>query len=357
MSLFRHTRRRFLIRASRVEFRLGIRLAMTAVLAMAAGEMLGVHAFYWAGISAIVVSTGSPGGSFRASLTRFGGTMVGLAVGALFVWLLGHRLVAVALAIPVAILICQLVGLKDSVKITALTTLFPITLAAAGHGFQVTLATATSRAENVLLGCLVTLLIDGLIWPERVTARLLGQVRLDIAWAGRLTSDLLQAYASGIEQPMNPPVLELQAGCLQYSKLLKEMGPAAEDRDVSRGMLETQVQGLRQMVDHCAALRDIQRRTGGDRVQQLLGKELGAVSSAIRETTGAVGRDEPTIATRLPALGAAVARLETAYEDIRGDKGTQTFSSQEVFRLLGVLYLCGAMARALSQLVPDQGSI
>ncbi|MDR3673432.1 MAG: hypothetical protein P4L36_21475 [Holophaga sp.] len=55
----------------------------------------------------------------------------------------------------------------------------------------------------------------------------------------------------------------------------------------------------------------------------------------------------------LADLDAAVARVATAYEDVRGDKGTRIFSSQEVFRFLGVLYLCGALARALNQLARE----
>ncbi len=257
-----------------------------------------------------------------------------------------------ALAIPLSILICQMVGLKASVKVAALTTLFPITLAAAGHGFLVTMATATSRAENVLLGCLMTLLIDGLVWPERVTAKLLGWIRLDVARAGRLASDLLNAYSTGADQPFEPAVLELQAACLHYAKSLNEMGLAAEDRDVPRETLAAQAEVLHQLVDHCAALRHIQRRTAGDQAQQLVGVELEALSLAIRETTGAFGRNEAAFGAGLPGLGVAVARLETAYEEVRGDKGTQMFSCQEAFRLLGVLYLCGALARALNQLVP-----
>lgn len=351
--MLRHTRRRFLIRVSRLEFRLGIRLALTAVLAMLAGRALGVHAFYWAGISAIVVSTGSPGGSFRASLGRFGGTLVGLAVGTLFVLILGHRLVAVALAIPLTILICQGVGLKASVKVAALTTLFPVTLAAAGQGFQVTMATAASRAENVLLGCLVTLLIDGLIWPERVTAKLLGRIQLDVARTGRLASDLLDAYLAGTDQPFEATVLELQAACLHYSQRLKELGPAAEDQDAPLKTLANQAGILHQLVDHCAALRHIQRRTAGDRAQGMLRGELEALSSAVRESARTFGRDEAAFAGSLQGIGMAVGRLEEAYDDVRGDKGTQTFSSQEVFRLLGVLYLCGALARAWNQLLPE----
>jgi uncharacterized membrane protein YccC len=141
-------------RISNREIRLGIRIALTGVLALGAARLLGLEAFYWAGISAILVATGTPGGSFRASLARCDGTLVGLAVSLLAVVLLGHSLRAAALAIPLAILGCQLVGLQAAVKVAALTTLFPISLGSGAHGLPATLATAMSRVENVVLGCL-----------------------------------------------------------------------------------------------------------------------------------------------------------------------------------------------------------
>lgn len=351
--MLRHARRRLKVRISKLEFSLGVRLALSAVLAMVAGQMLGLHAFYWAGISAIIVSTGTPGGSFQASLRRFAGTVVGLLVGVLSVWMLGHTLWAAALAIPLAILIAQAVGLKTSVKVAALSTLFPIALVAEAHGLGATMATVVSRAENVLLGCVMTLVIDGLVWPGRVADKILGQVQKDLIEVGRLLSEVLEGYAAGKDRNFDAGVLALQTARLTYSDLLKELGSEAEDRDTPRETLASQVEILHQLVDHCAALRDIQRRTHDDQVQQLLREDLEDLAAEIRATTEAFGRNEPGFHQRLALLRATGLRLEASYEGVRGDKGTQTFPSQEVFRLLGVLYLCGALVRTLEQLEPE----
>jgi uncharacterized membrane protein YccC len=350
-----HSRRALLSRISELEYRVGIRVALSAVLAMVAGRLLGLHAFYWAGISAIVVSTGTPGGSFTASLMRFGGTMVGLAFGVLSVWILGHTLLAAALAIPLAIMTCQAVGLKPSVKVAALSTLFPIMLAAETYGLSITMETVLSRAENVFLGCLVTLLIDGLIWPERVTAKCLGRIQTDVIRVGRLASDLLEAYLTRQDQPLDPVLLDLQTARLAYSEMLKEMGLEPEDREAPRDKLASQTVTLHMLVDHCAALRDIQRQAREDQAQLLLREELAALSAALLAATEAFGRGDPEFRGRLALLRAAGLRLETAYEGVRGEKGTQAFPSQEIFRLLGVLYLCGALVRGLNQFAGDGG--
>jgi uncharacterized membrane protein YccC len=350
--LLRHTRRRLVIRISKLEFRLGIRLTLAAVSAMAVGRMLGLHAFYWAGISAIVVSTGTPGGSFMTSLSRFGGTMAGLLTGLLSVWLLGHTMTAAVLAIPLAILLCQAVGLKASVKVAALSTLFPIAVAAEAHGLSATMGTVLSRAENVVVGCLVTLAIDGLIWPERVAAKLLARVRKDVVRVGQLAGDLLQAYVAGKDHAFDATLHELQAASIGYARELKELG-AEEERDALRTALATQARTLHQLVGQCAALRDIQRQTGADEAQHLLRAEMEILCAAIRETTKAFSHNEGAFEEQLADLRASGLRLEAAYEGVRGDKGTQAYPPQEIFRLLGVLYLCGALVRSFSQLAPE----
>ena len=275
--------------------------------------------------------------------------MLGLGTGALLVRLLGHTLLAAALAIPVAILACQAVGLKPSVKVAALSTLFPIMLAAETHGFSATMETVLSRAENVLLGCLVTLAIDGLVWPERASARFQARIRRDVARVGSLAGDLLDSYLDKAERDeLDPRLGELQTARLAYGDMLKETGLEPEDPDAPRQLLAAWTATLHVLVDHCAALRDIQRRAGEDGAQALLRQEFGAVAGALREAAEAFG--QASFAGALARLREAGLRLETAYDGVRGEKGTQAFQSREIFRLLGVLYHCGALVRGLGEL-------
>jgi len=342
-------------RFTKLDFRLGIRLSASAVLAMVLGRMLGLHAFYWAGISAIIVSTGSPGGSFSASLTRFGGTMLGLATGLLLVLVLGHTLLAAALAIPCAILACQAAGLKPSVKVAALSTLFPIMLAAETQGLSATWTTVLSRAENVLLGCVVTLVIDGAVWPERTGTKLQGRIRQDAARAAVLAGRLLEGYLHKGDPPLAAELAELQTARLAYTEMLKETSLEPEDPRAPRDLLAARAATLHVLVDHCAALRDIQGRTREDGIHALLQEELASVAGAFHAAAAAFGEGESDFPAGLDRLRGAAARLEAAYEGVRGEKGTQAYRSQEVFRLLGVLYHCGALARAFGQLSPAGG--
>ena len=348
--MFESTRRRVLRRVSRLDVKLGIRLALVALLAMAAARLLGLKAFYWAGISAIVVSTGSPGGSFAASLARVGGTLVGLGTGLLAVWMLGHSLLAAALAIPLAILLCQGLGLKSAVKVGALSTLFPISAVVEAHGLAATLSFVTARAENVVVGCAVTLLLDGLLWPERSSTKVQSRIRKDLGRAGKLAAGLLEAYLSGAACEVESLLPELQRARLTYPVLLKELGSEPEDRDAPRERLSLQAEAVHLLVDHCAALRDIQHQATEDQAQDLLRKELGHLAVSLRGAALAFEEGNSVFPDRMDDLRAAGRSLEMAYEGVRGDRGTQSYPTQEAFRLLGVLYLCGALVRGMAQL-------
>ncbi len=348
--MFQRAGRRVLRRVSRLDVRLGIRLALVALLAMAAGRLLGLHAFYWAGISAIVVSTGSPGGSFAASLARVGGTLLGLGTGVLAVLLLGHSLLAAALAIPLAILLCQALGLKAAVKVGALSTLFPISAVVEAHGLSATLSFVMARAENVVLGCAVTLLLDGLLWPERSSTKLQVRIRKDLGRVGRLGAELLEAYLGGEACGGASLLPELQRARLTYPALVKELGSEPEDRDAPRERLSLQAEAVHLLVDHCTALRDILHQALEDQAQALLRGELGCLAQHLREAALAFEGGSAAFPERMDDLRAAGQALETAYEGVRGDRGTQAFPTQEAFRLLGVLYLCGALVRGMNQL-------
>ncbi|HNX93624.1 MAG TPA: FUSC family protein [Holophaga sp.] len=337
---------------SRLDVRLGVRIALSAVLAMIAAKLMHISAFYWAGISAIVVSTGTPGGSFSASLARFSGTLVGLASGTLMVLLLGHSLTAAALAILLAILLCQALGLKAAVRVAALSTLFPCVTVTDQPGLAPVMATVASRAGNVIVGCLMTLVMDGLLWPERSSVKLLARIRSDVGGLGRMASDLVMAYLSGSAPPADARLVELQAGRLTYAELLKEMGAEPEDPDAPRDALADQAEAVHLLVDHCAALRDIHQQRQEDRAADLMRADLERFAAHFCAAAEAFAASDPAFPERMLGLRRAHAHMETAYEAVRGDRGTQAFPSAEIFRLLGVLYHCGALARELGRMAP-----
>jgi len=335
---------------SRLDVRLGLRLMLAAMLAMVLARLLNLPTFYWAGISAILVSTGRGGGSFRASLVRFSVTLVGLTSGTLMAVLVHQPLLASALSILMAILLCQALGLGAAVRVGALTTLFPVVAGIGAHSTAQIFSTAMSRVENVLVGCAMALLLDAVLWPERSAIKLQERIRKDMAQVGRMVREVLHAYLEFRPWPEQEALLALQAGRLTYSQLLDELGSEPEDPQAPREALAHQAEAVHRMVDHCAALSGIQVQAQRDTVQRLLESPLKALATRIAEASEAFGSHAPSLDQQFAALTEAELSLEAAYETIRGDRGTQGYPSSEVFRLLGVLYHCGAVVRGLSGL-------
>jgi uncharacterized membrane protein YccC len=341
--------RRLFRRWKREDFVLGGRLALAALASMAAARTLGLHSFYWAGISAIVVSTGTPGGSFASSLNRVGGTLVGLAAGLGMVLLLGHSLTSAALAIPVAILACRALGLRAAVKVAALTTLFPVSTVVAIQPFGPTLGLALSRAANVLVGCAVTMGVDAFVWPERISRKFQRQMQVEIGRAGSLAADLLRGYAEGRAVAAAEDLAILQLARVDHLKLVPELAEEPDDPRLPKAFLSQRMAWVHELVDQCSALYSVVQRVDGDRVQELLRTPLTDLAEAIRDAgrrleagTGEV----PEVA----ALAGCRERLEAAYQEVRGDQGTRAYPAPEVFRLLSVLNLGGSLAEGLARL-------
>ncbi|MBP1627938.1 MAG: hypothetical protein H6Q00_2413 [Holophagaceae bacterium] len=331
------------------DVRLGARLAVVSVVAMVAARLLGLHAFYWAGISALIVSTGSPGGSLTAGLARLGGTVVGLGVGVGTAFLLGHSLLAAGVAIALAILVCQGVGLKAASKVGALTTLFPISAVMDSQGLGMTLATSFSRGENVLVGCAVALLLDWVLWPERPARRLAARLREDVSLAGIQAAAWLRAYVRGAEVPPSPGIKDLLDAHVAHAGLLGALAAEPEEREAPRVRLMTQVEAVHSVMEHCHALKDLVLQVEGDRVQYLLKEELEEMADRLEDCGKAFGEGRD-FHVALWFLADGRNRLDAAYARVRGDKGTQAYPVQEIFHLVGVIAACQALERALGRL-------
>ncbi len=331
------------------DVRLGARLAVVSVAAMVAARLLGLQAFYWAGISALIVSTGSPGGSLAAGLSRMGGTVVGLGVGVGTAALLGHTLLAAGVGVAVAILVCQGIGLKGAARVGALTTLFPISAVSGPHALGMTLNTSFSRGENVLVGCAVALLLDWVLWPERPAERLTARLRQDVSLAGVQAAGWLRAYVLGAEPPAEPSLQELLEAHAVHAGLLNALAAEPEEREAPRAHFMAQMEAVHAMVEHCHSLKELVLQAGDDRVQHLLRDELKEMAGRLDDCGKAfgVGRD---FQVALWFLGDARHRLDGAYAKVRGDQGTQAYPVQEVFHLVGVIAACHGLERAMRRL-------
>jgi uncharacterized membrane protein YccC len=155
------------ITGRQAEMKLALRVTIAGVLAYAITKALDLPQGYWATITAVVVMQSSLGGSLKAALDRFSGTLAGAAYGGAIAALLPHSsplslgLAIVAALFPLAILAAVSPGFRVA-PITSLIMLLPPTGQAIGP-----LASALDRVAEITLGNVVGVAVALLVFPAR----------------------------------------------------------------------------------------------------------------------------------------------------------------------------------------------
>jgi len=182
------------IEGHRAELRLAARMTAAGLAAFVLAESLHLAQGYWAVLTAVVVIQGSVGGSLKASLDRFLGTLSGALWGAAVAFL-PPRESSLALGVAVLIAIAPLAVLAATnasfrvAPISAVIVLLGTSSLQAGP-----LASAMSRVLEIGLGCVVGFVVSLLVLPApaasvvaEVTSRTLG-----------VLADLLAAMIAGL---------------------------------------------------------------------------------------------------------------------------------------------------------------
>ena len=113
----------------RLDFKMAIKLTSVALLGLYLSYKLNsliTHPNYlianlWSVITAIIVLQTNIGGTYKAIWLRFIGVIIGSLIGAFFAFALGAGADSIGLAIFVTILLCSLLKIPDSYRLSALS--------------------------------------------------------------------------------------------------------------------------------------------------------------------------------------------------------------------------------------------
>ncbi|MBD2747905.1 FUSC family protein [Microvirga sp. BT688] len=149
------------------ELRLALRVTIAGVLAYAVTRFFDMPQGYWAVITAVVVMQASVGGSLKAAVERFSGTLAGAVYGAAIAAFIPHdTAVTLGISIIVALFpLALLAAVKPAFRvapITSLIMLLPPTGQAIGP-----LASAIDRVLEITLGNVVGVLVAVFVLPAR----------------------------------------------------------------------------------------------------------------------------------------------------------------------------------------------
>ncbi len=155
------------IGAHQAEMRLALRVTIAGTLAFAITKAFSLPQGYWATITAVVVTQASVGGSLKAAVERFMGTLAGAVYGGVIAAFIPHSSPSgIAMAMIVALFPLALLAAVNSsfrvAPVTALIMLLPPTGQAIGP-----LSAAIERVVEITLGNIMGVLVSLFVLPAR----------------------------------------------------------------------------------------------------------------------------------------------------------------------------------------------
>lgn len=322
--------------------------AVAAGLAIWVGNRIGLQASYWGGISAVIATAGTLGGSLGTAVSRITATVVGLLVGLVAVALPVSGVLVAAAAVFVALAIQSALSLDTGAKLGAATTLI-LTAIPGDHA----VSDALARGANVPLGCAIAVGIGLVVFPDRAGRRLRDGLRSDFTSAGILTRSALLSYVSEVvSDDLSPRLTSLIRTSSAHMGELRDAEREPSEHGERLHRLERAVGALDALVDHVRSLVGLVLEADGDRAPCVVRSELQSAGEAFAEAASAVAAslDEGGSNKSLERMWSAVVAVDTSFAGARARRATTGFSTAELTRLMSVIRVLHDAASVLSGL-------
>src|SRR5690349_8320408 len=201
-------------------------MTASSLATFAFAEALGLPQGFWAVITALIVTQSNVGGSLKAALDRFAGSLLGAVYGSAVAFAIPHtdgltRAVALVVAVaPLSFMAAYSAGFRVA-PITAIIVLLSVSGSTLGP-----LGFATDRVLEVGLGCAVGLLVSVLVVPARASRSVL-ETAAEVA---RLLAEQMEAMATpGDQAQANQRALAVRTRTT-LNRLETLVGEAARER-------------------------------------------------------------------------------------------------------------------------------
>lgn len=189
----------------RVALRLSFRMTIAGVIAFALGHLLGFEQVFWAVLTAIIVMQASLGGSLKATLDRFFGSLGGAAWGVGVALVVPHHtLVWLGVALAIAVALPALVAaLRPSYRVAPITAAIVLLSPLASRLELV--KSAIDRMLEIGLGSLIALVVAIVVLPARAH----GLLAATAARTLELMVDLAAMLFSGLSTPVDQEAVQV----------------------------------------------------------------------------------------------------------------------------------------------------
>ena len=321
---FNFERRRLLIHAGKT--------TLAAALSWWLAKLFGVRDGYWGSISAIIVLQSNVGATVTASRDRIIGTVIGAVLGFAFApmhpLLLGY-----VLAMLVAMIVCGLMGLKNSSRLAGVTVTIVMLVHREGSAWGL----ALDRVIEVLLGIVVALAVTTLVVPDRARIRLRDGLAQEFLLLGAFFEAILEGFRGAPASNLHSLREDAQAKRSGNDQLLE----ASRNEPSSAGWpegLNMLSQFGRSLFEALIALELAVRDSHEDAYAQRLEPELGKLAADIHSGFNHVANCIHKWRFDTPPQGFSldqdIADLEARMESVRGTG--LGFSQAEILRAYAV---------------------
>ena len=329
-------RKRLLIHAAKT--------ALAAALCWWLVQRFGWRDGYWGSISAIIVLQSDVGSTVSASRDRLLGTLIGAAFGFSFA-LFGSLPWNYILAVLAAMILCGLLGLRNSSRLAGVTITIVMLVEKTGPRWSL----AMDRVSEVVLGIVVALAVTTLVFPDRARLRLRDGLAQEFLVLGALFEAVLQEFRG--EPPDNlAPLREDALAMLRGNNQLLE---AARNEPSGgpgwREGLNMLSQFGRSLFDALVALefavKDSHNDAYAQQLEPALGKLAVDVRSGFQHVATCIHAWRFDVAPANMNLEEDIEQLEARMEQVR-HTGIE-FSQAEILRANAVQLHLKQIARLL----------
>ena len=261
--------RRLLIHAAKT--------ALAAALCWWLALRFGLHDGYWGSISAIIVLQSNVGSTVNASRDRLLGTLIGALLGFSFS-MFGVLPWNYILAVLAAIIVCGLLGLRNSSRLAGVT----ITIIMLVHKEGPRLGLAVDRVGEVVLGIVVALAVTSFVFPDRARLRLRDGLAQEFLLLGSFFEAILEGFRGTPSQQLASLRDDVQARLRSNNQLLEHARNEPSGGQGWHEGLTMLSQFGRSLFDALLALQFAAEGSREDKFAQQLEPELGKLAVDIR---------------------------------------------------------------------------
>lgn len=329
-------RRRLLIDAAKT--------ALAAALCWWVAMRLGLRDGYWGSISAIIVLQSNVGATVTASRDRLLGTLIGALLGFSFS-LFGPPLLSYILALVAAVIVCGLLGLRNSSRLAGVT----VTIILLVHRDGSRWGLALDRVGEVLLGIVVALAVSTFVLPDRARLRLRDGLAQEFLHLGTFFEAILEGFRGAPAHNLSALREEMEAALSSNDQLLAASrnepsgGPGWSE---ALGMLAQSGQALFEtLLALNLAVKDSHEDAYAQQLEPELGRLVADIRTGFHHVAACIHKWRFESGPQGMNLQQDIADLETHMNAVRHTG--MAFSQAEILRAYSVLLHLKQIAQLL----------